>query len=513
MHFFQNYRVYILTSVAYLGSLLFGYDTGVMGSVLALHSFKKEFGLPTDSTGFASSKNAKVSSNVVSLLTAGCFFGAITAAFLNDRFGRRYSLMLFTVIFLIGAAVQTGASHAIGQIYGGRVIAGFGIGGMSSITPVFVSENCPPATRGRVAGLFQEFLVIGSTFAYWLDYGVALRIPEGTKQWRTPVAIQLIPGGLMLAGLFFLKESPRWLVKRNRYSEALTSLSYIRNMDADSPEVQKEMAEIRASIEEEMALTEGVTWKECLKKGNWNRFALAFGIMFWQQFSGTNSIGYYAPEIFQTIGVSSTNSSLFATGVYGTVKVVATALFLVVGIDKWGRKKSLIGGAIWMASMMFIIGAVLATHPPDTSSSKVSSASIAMVAMIYLYVIGYSASWGPTPWVFVSEIFPTRLREYGVGLAASTQWLFNFVITQITPAAVNHIGWRTFIMFGVFCVAMGAFIVFFLKETKGRTLEEMDILFGVVSEDQRQADIDQVLHKEGAQVDHVNGEERDVRNV
>ncbi|KAL1964529.1 hypothetical protein VTN77DRAFT_6826 [Rasamsonia byssochlamydoides] len=506
MGFFKNYRVYILTSIAYLGSLLFGYDTGVMGSVLALTSFKKDFGLPTDSSGFASSKNAQVSSNVVSLLTAGCFFGSIFAAILNDRIGRRYSLMIFSVVFLLGAALQVGAHHEIGMIYGGRVVAGLGIGGMSSITPVFVSENCPPHIRGRVAGLFQEFLVIGSTFAYWLDYGVSLHIPEGTKQWRVPVAIQLIPGGLMLIGLFFLKESPRWLMKQGRHEEALQSLAYIRNEPTNSEVVEKEIAEIRASLEEELAATEGITWREVLHKGNRYRFFLAFCIMFWQQFSGTNSIGYYAPEIFETVGVSKTNSSLFATGVYGTVKVVATLVFLLVGIDFWGRKNSLVGGALWMASMMFIIGAVLATHPPNTNSDTVSHASIAMVTMIYLYVIGYSASWGPTPWVYLSEIFPTRLRAYGVGVGAATQWLFNFVITEITPTAVNHIGWRTFLMFGIFCLAMGIFVFFFVKETKGRSLEDMDVLFGTVDEAQRRADVEQVLHKGlVAHVEHAEG--------
>ena len=384
-----------------------------MGSVLALSSFKEDFGLPTSKDGFASSKNAQVSSNVVSLLTAGCFFGAIAASFINDRLGRRKSLMLFCGIFLIGAAIQVGAHHAIGQIYGGRVVAGLGIGGMSSIMPVFVAENAPPKTRGRIAGLFQEFLVIGSTFAYWLDYGVALHIPAGTKQWRVPVAIQLIPGGIMLFGLFFLKESPRWLMKKGKGEQAHVSLAYIRNEPEDSAAVLTELAEIKASIEEEFASTEGVTWKECLRKGNRYRFFLAFCIMFWQQFSGTNSIGYYAPEIFETVGVSSTNASLFATGVYGTVKVISTGIFLVVGIDRWGRKKSLLGGGVWMATMMFIIGGVLATHPPNPDSDKVSSASIAMVAMIYLYVIGYSASWGPTPWVYVSEVsrnYSTFLR-------------------------------------------------------------------------------------------------------
>ncbi|KAJ5902203.1 hypothetical protein N7495_002731 [Penicillium taxi] len=502
-NFLKNYRVYVLTSVAYLGSLLFGYDTGVMGSVLALDSFKNDFGLPLGNTGFDSAANSKISSNVVSLLTAGCFFGSIFAAFINERIGRRYSLMLFCMIFLVGAAVQVGAHHSIGQIYGGRVIAGLGIGGMSSITPVFVSENCPPAQRGRIAGLFQEFLVIGSTFAYWLDYGVALHIKSGTSQWRIPVAIQLVPGGLMIIGLFFLKESPRWLMKQGRSDDALKSLAYIRNESEDSEEVQRELAEIYAATEEEIALVEGVTWKECFTKSNRYRFFLAIVIMISQQLSGTNAIGYYAPQIFESIGVSSTNSSLFATGIYGTVKVVATAIFLIIGIDRWGRKKSLIGGSMWMASMMFILGAVLATHPPDADSTTVSQASTAMVAMIYLYVIGYSASWGPTPWVYLGEIFPTRLRSYGVGLGAATQWLFNFIITEVTPRAVNQIGWRTFLMFGIFCTAMGVFVIVFVKETKGRSLEDMDLIFGAVDEELRQADVENTLNKNEATREHV----------
>jgi sugar porter (SP) family MFS transporter len=368
---------------------------------------------------------------------------------------------------------------------------------MSSITPVFVAENCPPAVRGRITGLFQEFLVVGVTIAYWLNYGVALNIPVSTKQWRIPVAIQIIPGALLLTGLFFLRESPRWLMKQARHTEAVACLAYMRREPVDSPLVLHEIAEIRASIEEELAATEGVTWKECLRPGNRIRFVNGFLIMFWQQFSGTNSIGYYAPHIFQTIGVSKTNSSLFATGIYGVVKVISTGLFLLVGIDQLGRRKSLLLGAAWMSSMMFILGSVLATHPP-TDVNTVSPASIAMVVMIYLYVIGYSASWGPIPWVYLSEIFPTRLRAYGVGMGAATQWLCNFCITEITPNAVNSIGWRTLIMFGVFCMAMGVWAFFFIKETKGKTLEDMDILFGAVDAQQRAMDIEMVLHKADA---------------
>lgn len=257
--------------------------------------------------------------------------------------------------------------------------------------------------------------------AYWIDYGCSLHIAQSTKQWRVPVAIQLIPGGLMFIGLFFLKESPRWLMRQGRHEEAQASLAYIRNEPQDSEEVLKEFSEIRASLEEELAATEGVTWKEAISKSNRFRFFLAFCLMFWQQFSGTNSIGYYAPEIFQTVGVKSTNTSLFATGVYGSVKVVMTLIFLLVGIDFIGRKKALIGGGLWMSAMMIILGAVLATHPPDTKSDGVSPPSIAMIVLIYLYVMGYSASWGPTPWVYVSEVSlpflspPTRFHPFFFG--------------------------------------------------------------------------------------------------
>ncbi|ESZ95807.1 quinate permease [Sclerotinia borealis F-4128] len=504
--FFKNYRVYFLTAVAYMGSLLFGYDTGVMGSVLALKSFRGDFGLPLDSTGFGGSKNAQVASNVVSLLTAGCFFGSIAAAFCNDRFGRKYSLIGFSVIFLVGAAIQTSASHSLGQIYAGRVVAGLGVGGMSSITPVFVTENAPPAIRGRITGMFQEFLVLGSTFAYWLNYGVALHIPTSTKQWRIPVAIQLIPGGFLLIGLFFLKESPRWLAKQGRYEEATASMAWTRCTTIEDEEVVQEIAEIRASIEEELAQTEGLTWKECFQPANRFRFITAFCLMFWQQFSGTNSIGYYAPQIFETVGISAANTALFATGIYGTVKVVTTAIFLITGIDTLGRRKSLIFGAAWMMSMMFILASVLVTHPPDTKSTIVSPASIAMVVIIYFFVIGYSASWGPIPWVYVSEIFPTRLRSYGVGLAASTQWLCNFSITEITPIAVSNIGWRTFLMFGFFCLGMGVWSFFIVRETKGKTLEELDILFGGIDAEQRAQDVEAVLHAKKDIVHHEGDE-------
>ncbi|OQV08498.1 hypothetical protein CLAIMM_12761 [Cladophialophora immunda] len=478
---FKSRRVYLLATVAYMGSFLFGYDVGVMGSVLAFDSFKEDFGLPTNSSGFASAKAAEISSNVVSLLIAGCFFGALVAAFLNEKFGRRFSLMGFAAVFLLGAALQTGSPRKLSYIYAGRVIAGLGVGGMSSITPVFVAENSPARVRGRITGLFQEFLVLGTTVSYWLDYGVAKNIPKSSKQWRIPLGVQLVPGGILL--------------------EAVASLAHIRCDSPDGVEVMSELAEIKASIAEEEELSEGVTWKECLQPNMRKRFMIIFFLMLCQQFTGTNSIGYFAPQIFQTVGLSGTDSSLFATGVYGVVKVFATGLFLWWITDKIGRKWPLVVGGVWMAAMMFILGAILATHPPNQADG-VSHASIAMVVMIYLYVIGYSLSWGPGPWIYVGKIFPTRTRAYGVALGAATQWLFNFVISKITPAAIHNLGWKTFIMYGVFCLGNAAFAFVFIRETKGRTLEEMNGIFGAVDQGPRANEINCIIgeEKEGTEM-------------
>ncbi|KAL3296767.1 General substrate transporter [Colletotrichum asianum] len=464
--FFHNYRVYLLATVSYMGSLLFGYDVGVMGGLLPFESFKRDFGLPSGSSGFADEKVAEVSSNVVSLLTAGCFFGALSAALTNERYGRRYSLMAYAVVFLLGASLQVGSPKSLQYVNAGRVIAGLGIGGMSSVTPVFVAETAPPEVRGRITGLFQEFLVLGSSIAYWLNYGVERNMPSTTKQWRIPLGVQLIPAGLLLIGLIPLKESPRWLAKHGRNEEALASLAYMRNQPTDDPGVVSEFSEISVSCGVDAEAARQSTWKECLKPGVRNRFLLIFALM--------------------TVGVSSADASLFATGIYGIVKLIFTAVSLLFVIDKIGRRWAHTLGGLWMYVAYSGNGWVChdvyprcrARDSPPEDGKAVSSASIAMCVLIYLYVIAYTGSWGPGPWIYAGESFPTHLRSYGVAFAAATQWLFNFIVTRVTPQTIYGIGWKTFIIFAVFCLAMSIFTFFFMKETKGMSLEQVDILFG-----------------------------------
>ncbi|EJC99410.1 general substrate transporter [Fomitiporia mediterranea MF3/22] len=492
---FKNSRVYFLAFIAYWGIVLFGYDTGVAGGVVSQDAFKHHFLMEDDGT-ISSSKVTNVSGNVVSVLQAGAFFGALGSAPISSRIGRKLTLMAFSIIFCVGAILQTIAGvdgRGLGYIYGGRVVAGIGVGAISAVAPAYVSECSPKDVRGRITGLFQIMVAIGVMISYFVNFGISQHNPTGPKVWQIPFGFQLVPAGIMCIGLLFVKESPRWLASRGRTHEALRNLAYLRKEHIEAESVRHEMAEIEAAIEEEREARRGLGLKEAFfGKGNFVRFVIAFFIFFLQQWAGQNSVNYYAPQIFTAIGYEGATNSLLASGIYGIVKVVATALFVFFLVESLGRKLSLAISAFGMGTLFYIIGAILKTHPPPSSppvGAAPPTASKAMAAMLYIYVAFYSMGWGPLPWVYSSDIFPTRTRHYGLAVASASQWLWNFVVSRITPNMIANLGWKIFIMFAT--VNIGAMFTFSLAipETKGRSLEEMDIIFGSVSKAERDAKI------------------------
>ncbi|KZV98304.1 general substrate transporter [Exidia glandulosa HHB12029] len=394
---------------------------------------------------------------------------------------------------LLSQILQTvaGNGRGLGYIYGGRVIAGLDVGAISAVAPTYVSECAPKDVRGRITGLFQIMVAIGVMLSYFTNYGVSAHIPEGPKVWRIAFGLQLVPAGIMCIGLLFCKESPRWLASKNRNELALKNLAYMRRLPVDHEAVRLELAEIEASIEEEREARAGLGWREAFTgKGNWPRFLIAFVIFVLHQFSGQNTVNYYAPQIFQAIGYTGTTPSLLASGVYGVVKVVATTIFIFVGVESLGRVWSLRISGLGMGTFFFMIGAILKTHPPAANpSGPTPAASQAMAGLLYIYVCFYSMGWGPVPWVYVSDIFPTRTRSYGLGFASATQWLFNFTVSQISLTIKNKLGWKLFMLFATINIGGMVTFTFFIPETKGRSLEEMDVIFGTVTREKREQDI------------------------
>ncbi|KAJ7624605.1 general substrate transporter [Roridomyces roridus] len=499
----SSFRVYWLAFVVYWGIVLFGYDTGVAGSVVAQTYFRQHFGFLDDKGNPIKDKVAAITSNIVSVLQAGAFFGALGSAPMSAAIGRRWTLIIFTLIFSVGAALTTAAKDpgtGLAMIYAGRVISGVGIGAISAVAPAFVSECAPKEARGRITGLFQITVAVGVMISYFINYGISLNpsIAKTPNVWRIPFGFQLVPAGLMLIGLFTVKESPRYLASKNRNEEALAVLAYLRRLPPTDESVIHELAEIEAAIAEEREARVGLGLREAfLGKGNLVRFLIAFFIFFLQQWGGQNTVGYYAPQIFASLGFVGTKNSLLASGIYGVVKVVATTIFVTLFVDSLGRRWSLFISAMGMGTFFFIIGALLKTVPPPAVSSSTPADQIpppapsskAMAAMLYLYVCFYSMGWGPLPWVYSADIFPTRTRHYGMAVASGSQWLWNFVVSYEGTRMVNALGYKMFLMFATINVGAMATFSLLIPETKGRSLEDMDVIFGSKTQEERDAHI------------------------
>ncbi|KAM0722637.1 hypothetical protein Q7P37_002078 [Cladosporium fusiforme] len=470
-------RAYFLTAVASFGGMLFGWDTGLIGGVLTMDSFNNSFGLDKESP-----EHASIEGNIVSVLQAGCFFGAMSSFYLGDKLGRKRSLLLADIIFIIGSIVQTtcamGAGNDMAQLYVGRVIGGFGVGLTSAIVPTYIGENANKEIRGRCIGCMQLFNVTGICLSFFVNYGTNQNMSsDNPAQWRLPFALQILPGAILLVGLCFTNESPRWLVEKNRVEEARRALATVRSKPINDPEVEQELDDIVKDFRghEKLPLVQQVRMTFNNAKTLYT-FSMAVILMFWQQWTGTNSINYYAPQIFKSVGLSGGSAGLFATGIYGIVKIVVTAIGLMVATEQLGRKWSLIIGGAGQAFAMFYIGINQAVHPVVEGQDLNGNSTFAIVC-VYLFVVFYSFGWGPIPFVLSAECAPNHVRSLTMAAALMTQWLFNFVIAKLTPIMLARITYGTFLVFGCACLTMVVYAIFCIPETKGVPLESIGMLF------------------------------------
>ncbi|KAL9037757.1 MAG: hypothetical protein Q9214_005557 [Letrouitia sp. 1 TL-2023] len=470
---YRQRRAYMLSLVGAFGGMMFGWVSGVIGGVLTLASFQKSFALDENSKNFGD-----IQGNIVSVLQAGCIAGAMSSFFLSERFGRKAAIMMADVVFIIGTVMQTCAglnTTSLRLLYAGRFIGGLGKGLITAVVPAYIGENAPKHIRGRCIGIMQLFHSGGMMLGFFINFGFSRRNYLGALQWRIPFALQLVPGVCLFVGLLFQNESPRWLVESGDIPKARRALSRVRALSEEDPTLLQELDEIVATFQKNPRQSFWQQLRSLLSsKATFYPFCIAIMLNTCQQWTGTNSMNYYSPQIFKNVGVASISSRLLLTGIFGIVKFVCTAISLAFLTEQLGRKWSLIISGSGMAFSMYYIGiqgAIVGT------STKLTGSSYFAIICVMMYAAFFAFGWGPVPWMLCAECAPNHMRSLIMASALMTQWLFNFVIAFITPILLEKITYGTFLVYGAGCLLGVVWIVFGVPETKKIPLEKVHLLF------------------------------------
>ncbi|KAG6060652.1 hypothetical protein E4U32_003343 [Claviceps aff. humidiphila group G2b] len=478
-----NGRTILLVCCACFGGMVFGWDTGAIGGVLAMEQTRDKFGYKNRSK----TDKSNLDQNIVSTLQAGCFAACLVTSWFADRFGRRATLVGAGLLTSVGVLFQaaSGIKGTLAVMYVGRFISGLGVGCASTVSPLYVSECCPRAIRGGLTGFYQLFNVVGIMIAFWVNYGCLLHV-QAPAVYIVPLALQALPAALLVAGMLMSPESPRWCAQKDDWEGTTRVLVKLRGLPAESEYVAREIQEMAGQLAQERRLMGDANFRSLMRElwlvpANRKRAIITVVLMICQQLTGVNAINYYAPQIFTNLGMTGTDTSLFATGVYGVVKTVACIVFLLFVADSLGRRRSLLWTSPMLMIVLFIIGIYGRVQPP-VEHQPVTAFGYVAITCIYLWAAFFQFGWGPACWILVSEIPTARLRAVNVSIGAATQWLFNFIMARTVLTMQNTMGYKgygMFFMFGSFDVLMGIFVYLFVPETKGLSLERMDELFGM----------------------------------
>ncbi|CUA70978.1 High-affinity glucose transporter [Kluyveromyces lactis NRRL Y-1140] [Rhizoctonia solani] len=458
---------FFVATFAAIGSFLFGYDSGIIGSVISpnFKHFHEYFDNPNDD----------ILGAVVSTI----------AGWLAGRVGRKRTIQAGSLVAILGCSLQTGARN-INFLLGGRVLAGLAIGILSMIVPLYQSEISPPKMRGFLTGMTQFMIGMGFLVANWVGYGC--QYLNNDAQWRVPLAIQVAPALLLLLGMFYLPFSPRWLIEKGRNEEALRVVQLLHGNAQNAEFIKLEFAEMVEQIKYEKANMSSKLSDLWATKPMLKRTLTGMGIQICCQFTGINVAAYFQPTLYQALGYSG-NTILLISGISGLLGQVVTFTFIYFILDRESRTSlAAHHRGIWHGRMLGDRGmstvfraAINAKFPGETSDNKVAQRT--GVAFIILFgSFFFSTSFGPVSWVYQSEIFPMRVRAKGAAVATMSNWAVNAMISQVSPIGLHRLGWKFYLVFICTNIANGKYhgfiVIFFFPETKGKSLEEMDAVFG-----------------------------------
>ena len=436
-------RFLLLSAVASLGGLLFGYDTGVISGALLF--LRARFALsPT------------MQDVVTGIVLLGATAGAAAAGALSDRFGRRPVILAVALLFAIGALLS-GLADTLWVLLAARLLVGLAIGVASMLTPLYLSEIAPAEKRGAVVSLNQFCITFGILLSYVVDYALA-----GTQGgWRWMLGLGVVPGLALAAGMLVLPESPRWLAGRGRTQDAERALRFLRG-HGDTAE---ELAALKQDLHHG---GQAVSLRRMLRTPQARRpLVVGVGLAVFQQVTGINTVIYFAPTIVQSAGLASASAAILATVGIGAVNVAMTLVAMRL-IDHAGRRRLLLGGmAVMAVSLLVLAGAFLL--------GAGSGLAAVTVGALGLYIAGFAIGLGPVFWLLIAEIFPLAVRGRGMSTASVANWGSNLAVTLVFLDLVHALGdGGTFLLFAALTAAAIAFTWRYVPETRGRSLEQIE---------------------------------------
>ena len=434
--------LYVVAIVASLGGLLSGYDTGVISGALLF--INETWILPDTLQGF-----------LVSSVLIGAVIGAATNGILADIFGRKKIILVTALIFILGSVMCAFAPNVYILIIS-RIFVGFAVGIVNFVVPLYLSEISPKNLRGTLVSLYQWAITSGILFSYFINAAFA----QAVYNWRWMLFAGVLPGLILFVGMCLMSDTPRWLVSKNREDEA----KYVFKKIEPDIDAEKEIQDIKTTLNSEIKEK-----KFIFKKWMLMPFVVGIGIMFAQICTGINTIIYYAPTIFKTAGFDSNLTAIYATTGIGVVNFVMT-IVAVFFTDKIGRKPLLYFGLTGVMLSLFALGTSFAF-------ANVLGSSLKWVAVgsLITYIICFAMSLGPIGWILVSEVFPLKIRGIAMSICTVSNFAFNFFVVGSFPILLHRIGgaW-TFWMFGAVSFLCIIFVYFFIPETKGISLEQIE---------------------------------------
>ncbi|KAI8955889.1 sugar transporter-domain-containing protein [Xylaria longipes] len=446
--------IYFTSIFVSLGVFLFGYDQGVMSGIITGPYFRDYFNNPS---------RAEIGT-MVAILEVGAFISSLIVGRVGDIIGRRKTILYGSMIFFVGGALQSFSTN-MPMMMLGRIVAGLGVGSLSTIVPVYQSEISPPHNRGKLACIEFSGNIIGYTTSIWVDYFCGYI--ESNLSWRIPLLMQCVMGALLGLGSLIIVE---WLLDNDHDEEGIVVIANLYGGgDIHNAKARDEYREIKMNVL--LQRMEGErSYSEMFRRYK-TRVFIAMSAQALAQLNGINVISYYAPYVFESAGWIG-HDAIKMTGINGITYLLSTIPPWYI-VDRWGRRVILLSGAVAMAISLSLVSYFIYLDVKSTPTLVV------VFVMIYNAAFGYS--WGPIPWLYPPEILPLSIRSKGASLSTASNWAFNWLVGEVTPVLQEWIKWRLYLVHAFFCVVSFVVVYFIYPETCGVRLEDMDSLFGDAS--------------------------------